>query len=235
MMKVRKRDVTIRYTARSLNDKTGNIPTQWIGKNQEESMSTCQGCPLLESKLCYSQYGTVGRFGLRAISKAAETGKNYTIEAALCDRHPRARYVRFGSIGDPAAIPAETYNRHVAMVRSHGLGVLSYTHFWRTRGRHLKGKALASCDSLEDAEAAVNEGWRATLHVKTMPQAQGVTEGGHNYTLCPAQRGYKQLGPKQRRRDNPHYDPKYSGMTCNSCGLCDPSRKGLDIVIFEEH
>ena len=104
------------------------------------------------------------------------------------------------------------------LARSYGLDVLSYTHFWRTRGAWLRGKALASCDSMHDVYHAIKAGWRAAIHLpKSHPVVQakdGITRYGDRFKLCPAER-------------------PNSKITCNDCGLCDPTRKGVDIIVFK--
>jgi len=232
------------YTSTSDNKKTGNIPSQWIGGSVKESESSCHDndgkpCPLLE-KLCYAHNGTTKYFGLYNIIKRVEKGKTYSLRDALNKRHSHARYVRFGAIGDPASIRLSVYTRHWNMIKGAGLRVISYTHFWKhgSKGEHLKGKALASCDSWDDALAATSQGWRATVHVPihTLKIPQGRIEG-KSFTLCPAQRGLKILGRKNNgnRSSNPHYKHQYKNITCNTCGLCDPSIKGPDIIVFGDH
>jgi hypothetical protein len=232
--------IKLYYTARSDNSKTGDIPQQWIGADHDESKRSCVDtdgtpCPLL-AKICYAQNGTVGHLGFgRVISTSRKDAGRYALRSALNRRSLKARFVRFGSIGDPSAIAVRLYTYHYNMVRKVGLGVLSYTHFWKTKGSRLKGKALASCDTMEDAKAAVDAGWRATIHLDDASPPQGKTKDGYSYTVCPAQRGYEYLGKRENRRKNPVYDSRYAGITCNDCGLCDPERKGLDIVVFMNH
>jgi hypothetical protein len=109
--------------------------------------------------------------------------------------------------------------------------MLIYTHFFKTKGAHLKGLSMASCDTFEDADKAVDEGWRVAVTITSRkapgsnkPQLRKVPEWtGQEYTtpkgrsivLCPAQVG---------RRD------------CNSCGLCDPTKHNrVPIIGFLIH
>lgn len=213
--KKRKRKVGLYYVARSCNQKTGDIPQQFVGATRDESRATCQGCPLLDT-ICYAQNGTEAYFGHRQIIKTAATGKDYSIEQALKKRNKRSKYVRFGAIGDPSAIEPETYTKHERMVRESGMGLLSYTHFWKSRGQHLKGRAMASCDTWEEAEEATDQGWRAAVHVPALDKPQGKTASGKRYTLCPAQR--------TRNR-----------IQCNDCGLCDATKQAAEIIVFLNH
>jgi hypothetical protein len=144
--------------------------------------------------------------------------KARSIEAALRASIRSARYIRFGTIGDPSAIDPNLYDEHMRLARSYGLGVLSYTHLWRTRGRWLRGKALASCDSMHDVYYAIKAGWRAAVHLpKSHPVIQardGKTKYGATFKLCPAER-------------------ERCKITCNDCGLCDPTRQAVDIIVFK--
>ena len=201
------------YTAKSNNVKTGNIPQQFIGETRELSKESCSGCPLLE-KVCYAQNGTEAYFGHNSVIRANKKGKDYTLGNALKNRAKTAKYVRLGSIGDPSAV--EDILEVGQTIREEGLGVLSYTHFWDSRGKFLKGEAMASCDTWEEAEQATNDGWRATVHVEALEQKQGKTETGKRFTLCPAQ-----------RTDN--------RIKCNDCGLCDAKRDAAEIIVFLNH
>jgi len=175
-----------------------------------------------------------------AIAKKIQMGYKYLLREALNKRHPSARFVRFGAIGDPSAINRGTFIKHYNVIRKLGMGILSYTHFWKvgSRGEYLKGRSLASCDSWDDAMNAVKQGWRAALHVpiNDLPQPQGITREGVRFTLCPAQRGHESLGRLNKGRvKNPFYKSQYTSVTCNTCGLCDPELKGPDIIIFGDH
>ena len=221
------------YTSQSKNRKTGNIIQQFIGKSRDESKTTCQGCPLLmkkaekaegdkEQATCYSQWGSES-WAHTSMIKARDKGKNYSLKHALDNRTRDSKYVRFGVIGDTSGINPETLARDEQTVRDAGLGVLNYTHFWKVRGRektpkgaHLKGHAMASVDSWDDAKRAVNEGWRAFLHLPKIDKLQGKTEAGHSFTKCPAQRTNNKI-------------------TCNDCGLCDGAKKAVDIIIVDDH
>lgn len=134
---------TVFYSSQSFNSKTGNIPQQWIGATREESKATCTGCPLLDNG-CYARRARIAW----GHSNVIRSVKDKSIEAALRGSIRSARYIRFGTIGDPSAIDPAVYDEHMRLARAYELGVLSYTYFWRTRGSWLRGKALASCDTV---------------------------------------------------------------------------------------
>ncbi len=75
---------------------------------------------------------------------------------------------------------------------------------------------MASCDSVMQADEAVDAGWRATaiLPWNTAP-AGIVTPAGRDVVVSPAQ--------------------KERGVNCNTCGLCDASRAGPDVIGFLDH
>ena len=130
-------------------------------------------------------------------------------------RHKSAKYVRLAVIGDPSGLDDTELQAQEQAIRAEGLGVLSYTHFWNGRGAHLKGRAMASCDTWEQVDDAIAKGWRAAVHVDSIDKMQGKTDGGNTYTVCPSQRK--------------------EGVTCNDCGLCDASKKAVECIVFLEH
>lgn len=208
------------YTPQSNNRKTGNIIQQFIGKNLEESRKSCEGCELLKNKTCYSQFGSVS-WGMRAIEKAVKKGKDYSLKNALKNKHKESKYVRFGTIGDSSSIRNNVMFSAEKQIRKAGLGILNYTHFWKTKGKHLIKRAMASCDSWEDVLVAIKRGWRTTLIQTPDFLKKNGTHGKykeHKWLVCPAQ------SFKNKR------------ITCNSCGLCDASKTHLTpIIIFLKH
>ena len=221
------------YVSKSDNRKTGNIIQQFIGKSRDESRATCKGCPLLLKKAekaeedkgqvtCYSQWGSES-WAHTIMLKAKKRGKDYSLRRALKNRSRDSKYVRFGVIGDSSGIDPKILARDEETVRAEGLGVINYTHFWKIRGAektpkgaHLKGHAMASADSWEEARLAVSEGWRVFLHLPKIETLQGKTEDGDSHTWCPAQRTNNRI-------------------TCNKCGLCDATKKAVDIIIVDDH
>jgi hypothetical protein len=64
--------------------------------------------------------------------------------------------VRFGSYGDPAAVPVEVWQAIVAVAE----GVTSYTHQWRTARPEFAEFCMASVDSQDEAAQAMAQGYR---------------------------------------------------------------------------
>ncbi len=221
---------SLQYVAKSQNEKTGTLPAQFIGASREESEKTCTICPLWKAEVCYAQDGSV-QLGHAALLKKQRSGADRGIDQALEDAHEDAQYVRMGAIGDPGSIAPEVYQEHERKAREWGFGVLSYTHSWYLpHAKHLKGRALASADTKKDVEDAVASGWRVAVHIDdndtkmfgvTMAEKPQGTVKMHGtevkYFLCPAQR-------------------EQSNVTCNTCGLCDGTKKiSPNVIVFLEH
>lgn len=220
----------LQYVSRSENVKTGTLPAQFIGSSREQSENTCRICPLWRDNVCYAQDGSP-RMGHSSVLRVTRKGYDRTLTHALVNAHPQARYVRFGSIGDPGSIDPETYQAHEGQVREQGFGVLAYTHQWYLEhAQHLKGHALASADNTKDVGDALKAGWRVAIHIdnndrKTFgatmaekPQGTVIMKGSEvKYFLCPAQR----TGNK---------------VQCNTCGLCDGTKRiRPNVIVFLEH
>ena len=156
----------------------------------------------------------------------------YTLDYVLRHARRTAQHVRAAVGGDPNVFTRETVLSWHAKVQHRGFrGLLIYTHFFKTKGAHLKGLAMASCDTLAEADEAVDAGWRAAVTITShkapganKPQLRKKPEwSGQQYTtpkgrpvvLCPAQVG---------RRD------------CNTCGLCTPTNHNqVPIIGFLQH
>lgn len=219
---------------RSWNRKTGNIPQYFIGSTIEESRETCTPCPLYQARTCNSQYGTP-LLAVNSIINAHARGKAYRAEEAIATRQATAKAVRMAPIGDPGSLAKRVYDRLEGLARQAGLAVLSYTHQWRyAHAQHLKGRAMASCDTRQDVLDAVPAGWRAALHIDTGDtQTLGVDVQAHpvgtidldgtpvRYSHCPAQR--QDLLAKGKH------------VQCNDCRLCDATRaQSIDLIVFNE-
>ena len=120
--------------------------------------------------------------------------------------------------GDPSGMGAQL-KRDVATIRKAGLKVLAYSSQWKHHPE-LKRTVMASCHTWADAEQAVDQGWRAAVHVDALAQTTGVSAQGSRYVLCPHDR-MKQEGKEQI-------------ITCNDCRMCDAADHGPDIIVFIE-
>jgi hypothetical protein len=201
---------TVRWTYDSANIKTGNIPQGIIGRNKAETHASCKGCPLLRKrtpeekargeKSCYAHNGQVA---FAAIS-VSERKRNPSLREII-RRRRKTPAVRLGMIGDPARAHRGRLRKLLAFVRSKGIKVLSYSHFWRTTNDPWARTAwMASCGNLAEADEALASGWRPCAIVPADTATATVeTPDGNKLAVCLAQR--------------------IDGMTCAECGLCDAS------------
>lgn len=215
----------ILWREQTTNRKTGNVPTAFVGANREESKQSCSGCPLLE-KVCYAQNGAVAFSHGSAVKRFNRVGETqYTLDYALKNRAHQAKYVRVSAIGDAArANPVELREMH-DRVRAEGLGWLAYTHFQEDAlEAGTQDLFCASTSTFEEADAALAKGFKratvvAPVEIFEEDKKSWTTPAGHRAFICPAIAAHA----KGRR------------VTCNQCGMCDPSRPGAEVVIFPEH
>lgn len=200
------------WTVSTSNRKTGVIPTQYVGRNKQETWESCEGCNLRPDADggCYAWAGNVVR-GANSVRKATEKGRPASLEATLA-RTPRgARCVRFGAIGDPSRLKRESLLADLATARSKGFKVLAYTHHWAKEPLtgSLKREMLASCETAEQVEQAQSEGWLVAL---------AGPDSAPGMVTCPN-----------------YARPE---IQCNRCGLCDVptlKRTGYKGVVFPAH
>ena len=158
--------------------------------------------------------------------------ERYSLARALGQSRRTARYARGAVGGDPWVFDRETVEGWVRDITAEGLkGLLLYTHFAASKGAHLKGLAMASVHSLDEADDRIREGWRAAMvsdfrapgskrsTLKHLPEWKGekfITPDGNEGVPCPAQ---------------------YKAVDCNACGLCDAQREGkpAPLIIFFQH
>lgn len=213
----------ILFTARSRNEKTGDVPTAWVGTTLEESRQSCTGCAQLTSGECYAQFGQVA-VGMRSVERSAagKPATHYGIKSALTARHKTANMVRFSALGDCARADRRQLLRAFAATRRAGLAIVGYTHFWADHPA-LRGQLMASCDNFADAKIANAAGWRAAI-IAPMGTTGTVIIDGIRAIECPAVAAER-------------YGKNY---TCNDCAsgrrgaLCDASIEAPN-VYFAAH
>jgi hypothetical protein len=219
-----KRRARLLVVARSANEKTGDVPTVWVGRDAAEARASCTGCPRLAGG-CYAQHGTP-RIAISGLGKSAKRDPaRYATQAGLKARSRRARVLRVAALGDPARAHRGELRVVMRAARAAGLGVIGYTHFWSGDGADLREQLLASCESPAEAERANAAGWRAAL---VMPTGTTGTlrraDGSILAVECPATAAAR-MGKR---------------YTCNDCGsgrrgaLCDATVPGPN-VYFAEH
>jgi len=148
---------------KSRNAKTGNLLQTWIMRSDMDPVaaskegaddSICGDCPQRQSQggACYV---TLVQAPL-TVWRAWQRGRYADWTARFPDNALEGRSFRFGSYGDPAAVPANIWRR----VRSQKLaGWAGYTHQWRT-ATHLRPFLMASVDDEAEGNEAREDGWR---------------------------------------------------------------------------
>ena len=222
---------TYYVTAKSRNGKTGNIPTVWIAGNtgcastdKAVSAGSCKssGCPLLPKSKggpvptgqrgCYAWSGQVSG-ALSAILKAKDKSK-YKLKTALKNSHRKARYLRMSAIGDPSVLSRqqrdeivgtlEAFNKEYCAL-STGFRIIGYIHGWRL-APWWKGYLMASTDSLDEADKAIEKGWRTAVTLPADTEGRVVkTPKGNKIYVCP----HLVKGVDKRTVND-----------CNECGWC---------------
>jgi hypothetical protein len=213
---------------RSKNPKVGKVPTLWVGDSRAACRASCKGCPMLPKApgidtlglsggACYAHTGAP-IIAHNSVAKAArENPERYTLASALSARHKAARMVRLSAIGDAGRLAKEVADSIVQTVQAARLSVVGYTHHWREErvAKSWRGRLMASCNDVRQADRAVSEGWRATVVVPEDTPRVSVSPAGNRIVVCPAQIAEGKVD-------------------CNACRLCDASKSG-PIVAFREH
>ncbi len=212
-------DIVVIATLSSENRKTGGMIQTWIlradmSPNQAvqtgEDRGICGNCPHRgpsedgKGRSCYVSWYQAPTQVYKAFvggkyPHAAET--NYT--------EFLGRMVRFGSYGDPAAVPIEVWENLARLSNGRWTG---YTHQWRDCSREYARFLMASCETEADRVLAKSMGYRT---FRTRSAAQAVVSG--EFT-CPASEEAGKL------------------KTCETCGVCFGTRDGRsarakDVVI----
>jgi hypothetical protein len=169
-------------TQKTANAKTGDAIQTWIladdGADPAEAhlagedYSICGDCAHREANTCYVNLVQAPL----AVWKAYQRGRYPFFEG---EKHAQLfldRYVRFGSYGDPAAVPLRVW-RTLSWLASTWTG---YTHQWRTCDQRLRNYCMASVETIEQAHEAWLMGWRS-FRVRLADQP--VEEGEF---ICPA-------------------------------------------------
>lgn len=203
-------------TFKSANDKTGNLVQTWILRSDihpQEAVSTgadesiCGNCPL-RGRIIETPEGTVNKG--RACYVLLHTAPSQVYRTFKEGGYPRlsrkhakrlaGRGLRYGSYGDPAAVPVRRWNTLQRLCT--GRAEPGYSHQWQDeRFGKWRKRLMASTHTEEENRAAWADGWRTFRTIKD------VSELMPEEIICPASKegGYK--------------------STCEKCGLCN-GRKG---------
>lgn len=191
------------FEADSTNSKTGGMLQTWIMRADIEptkalgtgdDVSVCGNCKHRSSS-CY----VATHMAPLVIWKAYKRGIYPKLASTTVISN-----VRFGSYGDPAAIPKRIWSRLLSRANNH----TAYTHQWRDLSA-LRSMAMASVDTEAEAYEAQAKGWR-TFRVR-LPHEPLLS----NEIMCPAS---KEAGQR---------------TTCNDCNLCSGNySNGKNIAII---
>jgi hypothetical protein len=203
---------------KSTNAKTGDMVQTYIladnGLSPVESARTladaavCGECPHRRGLggACYVNLGQ----GPRAVADGVKRGI-YPEGLGQAAELSKARMVRLGTYGDPAAVPVHIWDSLLV----HAKGHTGYTHQWRTlsgiNAVKLMALCMASADTPEDRLEAKARGYR-TFRIRTenMPSLPGEF-------ICPAS---AEAGKRK---------------TCAECGACNgginKARKADPVIV----
>jgi hypothetical protein len=139
----------------------------------------CGDCPQRRNKggMCY----VVPEQAPLAVYRAWKRGRYLDWRERFPDNALQGRSIRFGSYGDPAAVPFNVWRR----LRSQKLkGWTGYTHQWRSFP-HLRPFLMASVDTEAERAEASADGWR-TFRVRdeTMPNLANEVDCPTEVTTC---------------------------------------------------
>lgn len=146
---------------KSGNRKTGKETIQtWIIRQdiapvdalaEGEDYSVCGDCFHRHARSCYVN----PMHGPTQVYNAYHNGSYVKATPEALEAF-RGQYVRFGSYGDPAAVPVSVW-RSIAEVADRWTG---YTHAWRNCDPELKHYCMASCDLEDEVYLARKKGFK---------------------------------------------------------------------------
>lgn len=132
------------------------------------------------------------------------------------DNETRGKFVRLGTYGDPAAVPAFVWKALLIDSEGH----TGYTHQWKNPALSpghlaaLRSMCMASADTAEEAAQAQALGWR-TFRVALDPEREPIIkEGANKEVLCPA---------------SAEAGKKLTCAECLACGGADGRRSSIYI------
>jgi hypothetical protein len=189
---------------KSANVKTGKLIQTWIMVEDTHpsvaigldlDRAVCGDCPH-RRKACYVNVTQAPA----QVWKAYKKGNYPTYLPAQHRELFKGRGMRFGSYGDPAAIPFDVWAQLLPIIPVR----TGYTHQWRTCDPQFRFLCMASCETEADRELAKSMGYR-TFRIRTKSQVVAEKE-----IVCPAsaESGYR--------------------TNCQACGACNGAKPGLD-------
>jgi hypothetical protein len=194
-----------RITQSSANTKTGAMVQTFIMRQDiaphkalktGDDSSVCGNCPLRpiegNATRCYVRVYQAPLSTWNAYKRGRYLKPGIDFPTKLLPALFEGLAVRFGSYGDPYAVPVKHWLPMAQKARTW----TGYSHQWRKAGKTLAKLCMASADTVADVKMANAKGWR-TFRVKKFNEPMQASEFS-----CPAS---KEAG---QRTD------------CANCGLC---------------
>ncbi len=170
---------------KSKNAKTGEMIQTYIlrqdikpmfARRLGEDKSICGDCKHKEYATCYVNLC----HGPRAVFTAYHAGNYRKWESGDIESF-RGAYVRFGTYGDPAAVPFEVWDNIAGVAKA----ITGYTHQWKKCDQRLKKYCMASVDSIVEYNKEYFQaqlmGWR-TFRIRESEDNEVLK----NEFMCPA-------------------------------------------------
>lgn len=201
-------------TLGSSNAKTGPMIQTWIvpvegplwASKAGNDDSVCGDCPRRRSTGgdCYVRLDAAPHSAWKRWDGEGRPGINWDLAIVRLQREARDHGLRLGAYGDPAAVPADVWHDLIEALQPRA--ITGYTHQWRTEAAQgIRGIVMASCDSVDDASAAIGAGWR---YFAALANAADVERLPGPVVQCLS-------------------DSK--GLKCEECGLCNGSRLDREV------
>ncbi len=195
-------------TWRSMNEKTGDVMTVWIvrddvnpvaAKQEGGVHATCFDCPLHLFGGCYVEV----QHAPLAIWRCYKNGGYEEYDSAKHDRLIKGRFVRWGGYGEPVLVPLELVRKWSCEL---AVGWTGYTHQWRRREYQCyRSYFMASVHSITQRDMAWSMGWRTFRDCESLDK-EPMTRGEFH---CPAS---NEAGHR---------------LTCRECGACDGANRPI--------
>lgn len=176
------------------------LPVEAVTHSDDSSV--CGTCPRRHALGgdCYVLVGNGPQAAWKAWNRNGRPFENWTQHIDTLKPVAQQHGLRFGSYGDPAAVPHTVWQGLLDELqpRLH----TGYTHQWNNPSLSMPHKAwlrhnvMASADSEADLKAALQDSWR---YFAALPSTATVPKGA---VLCSATRATNQL-------------------TCETCGICN--------------
>ncbi len=202
--------------SKSKNRKTGKMIQTYIlrqditpilARRLGEDKSVCGDCKHRENSTCYVNLA----HGPRQVFNAFHDG-SYRKWKDEDIKYFENAYVRFGTYGDPAAVPFEVWDTICSVLKGH----TGYTHQWKNCDQRLQNLCMASVDSIvgynKEYLQAQLMGWR-TFRVRESLE----NEVMESEFICPAS---KEAGVLTNCKQ------------CNACNGNSQNRKKSPVIML---